>query len=159
MKMPYQRVVFVIVGVIAVLGLSWAYFRPADPLAGLIDTERQIIFLNKPRTDLFMRATGIFVWAMNGGGDEATLAVRHDRQFKEQVGLGNLAQFRIPLLAITTNASRRQRFNADFLPAARHRFPEGAWECQFQTNTVLVTARPRLSNEWVRLIADLQTAK
>ena len=158
MKMPYQRTVFAVVA-IAVLGLSWAYFRPADPLAGLIDTERQIIFLNKPRTNLFMRATGIFVWAMNGVGDEATLAVRLDRQFKEQIGLGNLAQFRIPLLAITTNASRRQRFNVDFLPAARRRFPEGAWRCRFETNTALITARPGSSNGWVRLIADLQTAK
>jgi hypothetical protein len=158
MKRPYQRIVFVVVA-IAVVGLSWAFFRPADPLAGLIDTERQIIFLNKPRTNLFMRTTGIFVWAMNGGGDEATLSVRLDRQFKEQASLGNLAKFQIPLLTAATNPAQKQQFFAEFLPAARRRFPEGAWRCRFETNTALITARPGSSNQWVRLITDLQTAR
>ena len=158
MKRPYQRTVFV-VAAIAVVGLSWAFFRPVDPLAGLIDTERQIIFLNKPRTNLFMRATGIFVWGMNGGGDEATLSVRLDRQFKEQTGLGNLAQFRVPLFTVATDPAQKQQFVAEFLPAARGRFPEGAWRCLFETNTALITARPGSSNEWVRLITDLQTAR
>ena len=158
MKRPYQRTVFVVVA-IAVVGLSWAFFRPADPLAGLIDTERQIIFVNKSRTNLFMRTTGISVWAMNGGGDEARLAVRLDRQFKEQIGLGNLAKFQIPLLTVATNPAQKPQFFAEFLPAAQRRFPEGAWHCQFETNTALITARPGLSNEWVRLITDLQTAR
>ncbi len=158
MKRPYQRTVLVVVG-IAVLGLSWAFFRPTDPLAGLIDTQRQIIFLNKPRTNLFMRATGVFVWAMNGGGNEATLSIRHDRQFKEQIGLGNLAKLQIPLLPAATNPAQKQQFFAEFFPAARRRFPEGAWRCRFETNTALITARPGSSNEWVRLITDLQTAR
>jgi len=158
MKRPYQRTMFVVVA-IAVLGLSWAFLRPTDPLADLIDTQRQIIFLNKPRTNLFMRATGVFVWAMNGGGDEATLSVRLDRQFKEQLGLGNLAKFQLPLLTVATNPAQKQRFFAEFLPAAQRRFPDEAWQCQFGTNTALITARPRLSNEWVRLITGLQTAR
>ncbi len=158
MKRPYQRTVFVVVA-IAVVGLSWAFFRPTDPLADLIDTQRQIIFFNKPRTNLFMRATGVFVWAMNGGGNEATLSVRHDRQFKEQLGLGNLAKFPIPLLSVATNPAQKQQFFAEFLPAAQRRFPDEPWQCRFETNTALITARPGLSNEWVRLITELQTAR
>lgn len=158
MKRPYQRTVLVVVG-IAVLGLSWAFFRPTDPLAGLIDTQRQIIFLNKPRTNLFLRATGMFVWAMNGGGDEATLAVRLDRQFKEQIGLGNLAEFQIPSLTALTNPAQKQRFFTEFLPAAQRRFPDEPWDSRWKTNTALITARPGLSNEWVRLITELQTAR
>lgn len=158
MKRPHQRTVFLVVA-IALLALSWAFLRPTDPLADLIDTQRQIIFLNKPRTNLFMRATGLFVWGMNGGGDEATLSVRLDNQFKEQIGLGNLARFRVPLFTVATNASQKQQFVSRFLPAARLRFPEEAWRCRFETNTALITARPRLSNEWVRLITDLQTAR
>ncbi len=159
MKRRYQRTVLVIGGVIAVIGASWAFFRPADPLADLIDTERQIVFLKKPRTNLFLNTTWAFVWALNGGGDETTLWRRHVLQMKEQVGHGNLAKFQVPLLIIATNPAQKQRFFAEFLPAAQRRFPEGAWHCQFQTNTALITARPRLSNEWVRLIADLQTAR
>ncbi len=158
MKSPYQRTVFAVVA-IAVVGLSWAFFRPTDPLAGLIDTTRQIIFLNKPRTNLFMRATGVFVWAMNGGGNEATLSIRHDRQFKEQINLGNLAEFQIPLLTALTNPAQKQQFISEFMPAAQRRFSDGAWRSRWETNTALITARPGSSNEWVRLITDLQTAR
>ena len=158
MKRPYQWTVIVVVA-IAVVGLSWGFFRPTDPLAGLIDTTRQIIFLNKPRTNLFMKATGAFVWAMNGGGNEATLAVRLDRQFKEQIDLGNLAQFRVPLFTVATNPAQKQQFISEFMPAAQRRFPDGAWRSRWKTNTALITARPGLSNEWVRLITELQTAR
>ena len=158
MKRPYQRTMFVVVA-IAVLGLSWAFLRPTDPLADLIDRQRQIIFINKPRTNLFMRATGVFVWAMNGGGDEATLKVRYDRQYKEQIDLGNLAEFQIPLLTALTNPAQKQRFFEEFLPAAQRRFPDEPWKSRWETNTALITARPGLSNEWVRLITELQTAR
>ena len=158
MKSPYQRTVFAVVA-IAVVGLSWAFFRPTDPLADLVDTTRQIIFLNTPRTNLFMRATGAFVWAMNGGGDEATLSIRHDRQFKEQIDLGNLAEFQIPLLTALTNPAQKQRFFEEFLPAAQRRFPDEPWKSRWETNTALITARPGLSNEWVRLMTELQTSR
>ena len=159
MKRHYQRTVLLIGGVFAVIGLVRLSARSGDSLDDVRATERQIRLANGAAPSGFIDCVALSAMVFRKERDTTKLWQKWERQMQAHVELGEMLRFVVPLDISSASSTNWQNLHSQLFGAAQARFPEGCWTYEPRSNSFLITARPQSSNEWVRLITELQTAR
>ncbi len=158
--MRLTRLGLLVGGFIFALGLAALVSRQRDPLVGLRRTQHQAGLLSGAKPD------GIGDWItlqwlrLVRQKNAQQLWERCNLEWEEQIRLGNLARFDMPLTNSAADPGYSERLIHQLTRSARTLYPEGNWSVGYNylTKSLEITAIPQTTNQWIQLIARLQAA-
>lgn len=142
--------------IVAVLVTAALWPVDHDPLRRLKTIERRMIY-HKIKMNRSFLADLVFVGSGLLAGfphDEVRLEQQWNEEMQKQVVAGNLVKFAVPTTILPTG------YFKSLQAAALARFKDGTWSCTTSSNGayLLLTAPPHCTNDWLRIVREIQSA-